>query len=92
MKFLRSGTRRSHLEVNDQTRLAQLGLKTKGMKLFSNDEWALKIREKEFSDSFTDPETFKDLKSPPTGCRKPESTQLQFKRFQFSIMYPRFKY
>jgi len=37
---------KSHLEVNDQTRLAQLGLKTKGVKLFSNNKRALK-REKE---------------------------------------------
>lgn len=36
---------KSHLEVNDQTRLAQLGLKTKGVKLFSNDKRALR-REK----------------------------------------------
>lgn len=33
---------RGSLKVNDQTRLAQLGFKTKGVKLFSNDERALK--------------------------------------------------
>ena len=41
-----SEARKSHLEVNDQTRLAQLGFKTKGVKLFCNDEGALK-RDKE---------------------------------------------
>jgi len=41
IKFPISGTCKSYLKVNDQTRLAQLGFKTKGVKLFSDDERTL---------------------------------------------------
>ena len=41
IKFPIPGTCKSYLQVNDQTRLAQLGFKTKRVKLFSDDERTL---------------------------------------------------
>ena len=85
IKFPIPGTCKSYLKVNDQTRLAQLGFKTKGVKLFSDDERTLEKENGKNTNtvirSLTLQETTKKLLSILTSSRKHEPNQGQFRRF-----------